>query len=44
MSDAFDFEGNRTFEPITSFKGKYRFLSNFWACNVVLDGVTYQDL
>lgn len=26
---------------IKSFEGKYRFLSNFWPCKVVLDGVIY---
>lgn len=26
---------------IESFQGKYRFLSNFWPCLVVLDGVRY---
>lgn len=26
---------------ITEFQGKYRFLSNFWICDVVYDGLTY---
>lgn len=29
---------------ITSFSGKYRFLSNFWPCLVTLDGVTYHSV
>jgi len=27
--------------PINSFQGKYRFLSNFWPCDVLYEGVTY---
>jgi predicted NAD-dependent protein-ADP-ribosyltransferase YbiA (DUF1768 family) len=26
---------------IDSFRGKYRFLSNFWPCKVVYEGLTY---
>jgi ribA/ribD-fused uncharacterized protein len=29
---------------ITSFSGKYRFLSNFWPCQVTLDSVTYSSV
>jgi len=28
-------------EPIKYFQGRYRWLSNFWSCFVVLDGVEY---
>lgn len=28
-------------EPITSFQGEYRWLSNFWPARVVIDGITY---
>lgn len=28
-------------QPILEFKGAYRFLSNFWQCDVEYDGVTY---
>lgn len=27
--------------PITSFQGEYRFLSNFWFCEVLIDGVVW---
>lgn len=27
--------------PITEFQGEHRFLSNFWAAEVVYDGITY---
>ena len=29
---------------ITSFKGPYAFLSNFWFCDVVLDGLKYKSV
>lgn len=29
---------------ITEFRGKYRWLSNFWPCRVVLDGVEYPSV
>ena len=29
---------------ITSFSGDYRFLSNFWPCSVVLDGILYPSV
>ncbi|MGL4755290.1 MAG: NADAR family protein, partial [Aeromonadaceae bacterium] len=29
---------------IDSFSGEYRFLSNFWPCNVTLDGATYPSV
>lgn len=29
---------------ITTFQGQYRFLSNFYPCPVVLDGVTYPSV
>lgn len=29
---------------INSFSGDYRFLSNFWPCKVVFDGVTYPSV
>jgi ribA/ribD-fused uncharacterized protein len=41
MGDEFDFKRNGNFEPIMVFKGPYRFLSNFWPCEVVYEGVTY---
>jgi ribA/ribD-fused uncharacterized protein len=28
-------------EPITSFKGEYAFLSNFYACPLTIDGMSY---
>jgi ribA/ribD-fused uncharacterized protein len=28
---------------IDSFRGKYRFLSNFWPCEVVYDNITFQS-
>ena len=28
-------------EPITSFSGKYRFLSNFYLCEVLFEGIKY---
>lgn len=31
-------------EPITSFFGDYRFLSNFWPCKVTLDGISYRSV
>lgn len=31
-------------DPITSFTGRYRFLSNFYPAAVVLDGVLYQSV
>jgi len=30
--------------PITSFSGKYRFLSNFWPAKVVFEGVEYPSV
>lgn len=30
--------------PIANFFGEYRFLSNFWYCDVQLDGVTYPSV
>ncbi len=32
---------NRLTKTIESFTGDYRFLSNFWPCNVMYDGVYY---
>lgn len=29
---------------ISGFKGEYRFLSNFWQCVVLLDGVAYRSV
>jgi len=31
-------------EAITSFQGEYRFLSNFWPCHIVRDGLVYPSL
>lgn len=31
-------------KPITEFQGEYRFLSNFWPCEVKFDGVTYPSV
>lgn len=31
-------------EPITKFDGKYKFLSNFYPSNVVLDGMHYSSI
>jgi N-glycosidase YbiA len=31
-------------EPITEFRGCYRFLSNFWLCGIELDGVVYPSV
>lgn len=30
--------------PIKGFKDDYRFLSNFWPCSVVLEGVNYESV
>jgi ribA/ribD-fused uncharacterized protein len=35
--------GCRITDPILSFSGSYRFLSNFWSCPIVYDGETYQS-
>lgn len=29
---------------IDSFRGNFRWLSNFWPCSVVLDGVVYPSV
>ena len=31
-------------DPIGPFTGEHRFLSNFWACRVMLDGVMYPSV
>jgi ribA/ribD-fused uncharacterized protein len=35
--------GCSTENPILEFQGEYRFLSNFWICNLVLDGLCYNS-
>lgn len=43
MSDNFfdDTEGNNMPAVINSFQGECRFLSNFWMCPVLFDGINY---
>lgn len=31
-------------EPIDSFQGEFRWLSNFWPCEVELDGLTFRSV
>lgn len=31
-------------ESITSFDGKYKFLSNFWLCKIVMEGIVYASV
>ncbi len=31
-------------DKITSFSGKYRFLSNFWPCEIKIDDLTYPSV
>jgi len=35
---------NSRLEPITEFRGRYRFLSNFYACQIELDGEVYPSV
>lgn len=35
--------GCTTHDPILFFQGEYRFLSNFWVCDLILDGITYKS-
>lgn len=32
------------YEPIESFSGEYRWLSNFWPCHVKLDGLVFRSV
>lgn len=31
-------------KPIDAFEGEYRFLSNFWSCNIKYQGITYPSV
>jgi ribA/ribD-fused uncharacterized protein len=35
--------GCSTQDPILFFQDEYRFLSNFWMCTLVIDGLTYKS-